>query len=82
MAFDPSRQADIYMLNKKLQDPTISDQERKKAENALYAIREQSQHPAIAKLRRELDGAQINGDKAKAERLVQEAQRIDRNYTN
>lgn len=70
------------MLNKKLADPDLPEHERKKIQNALYAIKIQAKNPIIDRLRRDLDAAQRAGDKDKAERLIREAQKIDRDFTN
>ena len=81
--FDASRQADLAKLQGKLADPNLPDYERKKVEEAIYGIKTQSKDPGIAhiqKLRDDLTKAMRNGDTKKAERIAEEARKIDRNY--
>lgn len=80
--FDASRQQDVVKMEHVLHDPAKSPAEKKKAESALYAIREQAKHPSIAKLRRDITEAHMRGDQKAIDRLTREAQRIDRDYTN
>jgi len=77
---DPSRQMDYLNMQKKINDPNTPEHERKKAQDILYAIRDQSRHPSIARLRDKMQVAIGNGDKVLAEKIAEEAKKIDRNY--
>lgn len=82
MKFDFSRQVDIARLEREINDPRTPDRVKRKAETALYAIKDQSKYRSIQKLREEITRAHLNGDTAKIERLTREAQRIDKDYSN
>ena len=77
---DPSRQMDYLKMQEKAGNPNISNQERKRAEEVMYAIRDQSKHPSIARLREKMNVAIRNGDTALAEKISEQAKKIDRNY--
>lgn len=80
--YDASRQADIIGWRNRLMDPNISEREKKQIENAMYSVKSQAKSPAIVKMRRELDEANRNGDRNKAERIFTEAKKIDRDFKN
>lgn len=82
--YDFSRQLDLYKLNYKLNEPNLSDAERKKIENAIYGIKHQARDPGIRHIQKLRDDLQIaikNGDHQKAEHIAAEAKKIDRNYS-
>lgn len=78
--YDASRQADISKLNAKIADPRTSAHERKRAEEALYVIRDQARSPSIQHMRERLYTATRNGDREAAERIAEEGRRMDRDY--
>ena len=77
---DPSRQMDYLKMQQKANDPNTPEHERRKAEDVMYAIRDQSKSPYIANLREKMTQAIRNGDTALAEKIGEEAKKIDRNY--
>lgn len=77
---DPSRQTDYLKMLKKLNDPNISEAERKLADRALYAIKEQAKFKSITKMREEMHAAAQNSDRDKVERLADRAKRVDRDW--
>lgn len=78
--FDAGRLADLKRLDEKLADPQTPDRDRKKIENAIYAIKNQAQYSSIRKLREQMTRAVKNGDRELAERMAAESKRIDRDY--
>lgn len=78
--YDAGRQADIRMLSNRLNDPSLTAQQKKKVETALYAVRAQADSKAIAKMREQMKAAVINGDKARIEQINKEAKRIDTDW--
>jgi len=78
--YDDSRRADITRLRQELLNPDIPEAKRKKIENDLYMIREQSRHKSIRQMRERLTTAVQNQDTAAAEKIADEARAIDRDY--
>lgn len=79
--YDASRQRDIAKMQAKLQDPTISEGERQKAAEVLRSLKDQAGFSSINRMRENLARAQANGDKAAIDRLTEQAQRIDRDWS-
>lgn len=78
--YDASRLADIKKLSAKIADPRTPAHERKRAEDALYIIRDQARSPSIQRMRERLYTATRNGDREAAERIAEQGKRMDRDY--
>jgi hypothetical protein len=78
--YDDSRMADMRLLQHRLDNPSLTENERRKIEGAIYAIKNQSQYRSIQKLRDRMTVAVRNGDNRLAEEISREAKRIDRDY--
>lgn len=80
---DDGRRADVARLEAKLLNPATPDGDRKRIEDALYAIRDQAKYKSIEKDRDKLRIATLNKDKERTERLGEHMKKTyDGDYTN
>lgn len=81
--YDASRIRDIMKMKERSLDPNRSPEERKKAEQVLERIEDQSKGPGagyIKRKREEIRVAIANGDQRRAEKIGNEMRRIDDQY--
>lgn len=78
--FDPGREHDLYLLDAKLKDPTVSKARKKRLFATKQTLLKQMQNKPLIALRNRMLRAQQAGDGLEASKLAKQLEEYDYKY--